>query len=248
MTKPIIGIVPTFNSSNQDNNPYQNKSSFVDMYAEKIISSGGIPIGMLTRNIDEYISICDGYLWPGGNKIEWQFLKILEDTIENGKSTLGICLGMQTICTYFTILEDMKEGKSFRSIYNINKIINPYLAVVDNKSMHSHHILNNKKSIDSAKHEIEILEGSILEDIYKTKRRDVVSLHNYCVRRLSKDLFISARSSDNVIEGVEYTKNNCSILGVQFHPEIEDDSRIFDYLVSSCQVNNKGITRKKVTK
>ena len=70
MDKPIIGIVPTI--KNQEN-PYQDKSSFVNMYAEKILSSGGIPLGMLTRNVDEYLSICDGYLWPGGNKIEWSY-------------------------------------------------------------------------------------------------------------------------------------------------------------------------------
>ena len=87
MDKPIIGIVPTI--KNQEN-PYQDKSSFVNMYAEKILSSGGIPLGMLTRNVDEYLSICDGYLWPGGNKIEWSFLKILEDTIKNNNSSLDL--------------------------------------------------------------------------------------------------------------------------------------------------------------
>ena len=120
MDKPIIGIVPSI--KNQEN-PYQDKSSFVNMYAEKILSSGGIPLGMLTRNVDEYLSICDGYLWPGGNKIEWSFLKILEDTIKNGKTTLGVCLGMQTICTYFTVLEDMQPGQDFKMTYDLNKIV-----------------------------------------------------------------------------------------------------------------------------
>lgn len=240
MDKPIIGIVPTI--KNQEN-PYQDKSSFVNMYAEKILSSGGIPLGMLTRNVDEYLSICDGYLWPGGNKIEWSFLKILEDTIKNGKTTLGVCLGMQTICTYFTVLEDMKLGQDFKMTYDSNKLSNPYLTTVGNSSIHSHSIIDRSESVEKAKHDIEISENSILSKIYQTQKRKVVSLHNYCVRRLSKDLLVSARSSDNVIEGVEYTQNNCNIIGVQYHPEIEEDSSIFDYLVSSCY---QGRSRKRV--
>lgn len=240
MDKPIIGIVPSI--KNQEN-PYQDKSSFVNMYAEKILSSGGIPLGMLTRNVDEYLTICDGYLWPGGNKIEWAFLKVLEDTIKNGKTTLGVCLGMQTICTYFTVLEDMKKNQDFKMTYDTNKLSNPYLMPVDNSSIHSHHIVDRNESVESAKHDIRILENSILSKIYQTQKRKVVSLHNYCIRRLSKDLLVSARSDDNVIEGVEYNQNNCNIIGVQFHPEIEEDSGIFDYLVSSCY---QGRSRKKV--
>ena len=240
MDKPIIGIVPTI--KNQEN-PYQDKSSFVNMYAEKILSSGGIPIGMLTKNVDEYLSICDGYLWPGGNKIEWSFLKIIEDTIKNGKTTLGVCLGMQTICTYFNVLEDMKQGEDFKTAYDLNKLSNPYLVSVNNSSIHSHHILDRNESVERAKHDIEISEDSILFQIYKTQKRKVVSLHNYCVRRLTKDLVVSAKSSDNVIEAVEYTQNNCNIIGVQYHPEIEEDSSIFDYLISSCY---QGRSRKRI--
>ena len=239
MDKPIIGIVPTI--KNQEN-PYQDKSSFVNMYAEKILSSGGIPIGMLTRNVDEYLSICDGYLWPGGNRIEWSFLKIIEDTIKNGKTTLGVCLGMQTICTYFNVLEDMKQGEDFKTAYDLNKLSNPYLMPVSS-SIHSHHILDRNESVERAKHDIEISEDSILFQIYKTQKRKVVSLHDYCVRRLTKDLLVSAKSSDNVIEAVEYTQNNCNIIGVQYHPEIEEDSSIFDYLISSCY---QGRSRKRI--
>lgn len=231
MNKPIIGIVPTIK---EHENPYQDKSSFVNMYAEKIISSGGIPVGMLTRNIDEYLSICDGYLWPGGIKIDWSFFKIFEDTLKNGKTTLGICLGMQAICTYFTVLNDRKNGHDFKTTYYLNKLSNPYLVPVVNSNIHSHHIVDKYESIEKAKHDIEIVGDSILSKVYQTKNRKVVSLHNYCVNRITKDLVVSARSEDNVIEGVEYRQNNCNIIGVQYHPEIEEDSSIFDYLITSC--------------
>lgn len=39
MKKPVIGIIPTFTVN--DNDPYQDKASFVSMYSEKIKESGG---------------------------------------------------------------------------------------------------------------------------------------------------------------------------------------------------------------
>lgn len=59
MKKPVIGIIPTFTVN--DNDPYQDKASFVSMYSEKIKESGGIPIGIL-GDASLYTSICDGYL------------------------------------------------------------------------------------------------------------------------------------------------------------------------------------------
>ena len=71
--KPIIGIIPTFVYSETD--PYQDKANFVTMYSEKIEKSGGIPIGIL-GDVESFTSICDGYIWPGGNKILKEYIPI----------------------------------------------------------------------------------------------------------------------------------------------------------------------------
>ena len=38
--KPVIGIIPTYNLQNEENDPYLDRASFVRMYEEKIVSSG----------------------------------------------------------------------------------------------------------------------------------------------------------------------------------------------------------------
>lgn len=43
---------------------------------------------------------------------------------------------------------------------------------------------------------------------------------------------ISATSEDNEIEAIEYNDN---ILGVMFHPEITEDSKIFEWLIQKSQ-------------
>ena len=72
-SKPIIGILPTFNLTNEENDPYLDTARFVTMYSERITEAGGIPIGILNENVEEYFSICDGYLWCGGEKINSSF-------------------------------------------------------------------------------------------------------------------------------------------------------------------------------
>jgi len=67
--KPVVGILPTYNLKNEQNDPYQDRASFVRMYAEKIKQCGGIPIGLLEQEVSIYKDLCDAYIWPGGNKI-----------------------------------------------------------------------------------------------------------------------------------------------------------------------------------
>lgn len=53
MKKKIIGIIPTFNLHDINNDPYQDRASFVTMYIEKIKACGGIPIGILDKDVKE---------------------------------------------------------------------------------------------------------------------------------------------------------------------------------------------------
>ena len=229
MKKKIIGIIPTFNLHDIDNDPYQDRASFVTMYIEKIKACGGIPIGILDKDVKEYADICDAYLWPGGVKIRHEFYYLLDDAIKNHKKVLGICLGMQSINTYFNIIEDSKnlENLNYTEIYKHYKISNPYLKRLEDDSFHRKLVTKNIDTINNAKHKIDIKKNSILYDIYKSDQIDVVSLHSSVVNRTTKDIKISAMCGD-VVEGVEYKD---FILGVQFHPEILLDNKIFEWLV-----------------
>lgn len=191
--KPIIGIIPTFVYSETD--PYQDKANFVTMYSEKIEKSGGIPIGIL-GDVESFTSICDGYIWPGGNKILKEYIPIIKDAIQNKKPLLGACLGAQALATALNIYEDQQKSpeKTFQETYEINKETNPYLKKLEEGNIHFHMVTKEKDSIVS----------------------------------------ISAESKDGVYEAIEYTENGSLLLGVQFHPEIERESLLFDWLVSSC--------------
>ena len=233
--KVVVGILPTYNLKNEDNDPYQDKASFVRMYEQRIIEAGAIPIGLLNNNIENYFDICDAYVWPGGNSIQKDFYKVFEDAIKNHKPFLGICLGMQAMATYFNILEDNKKNKelSFYETYEANKESKPYLVRLEEEkiSNHSHYVTKDEETINNAKHIIKIEKGTIMDDIYKTDTINVPSMHTYIVARVPKSLTISSRTEDGTIESVEYTKNGACMLGVQYHPELIKDYKIFNWLV-----------------
>ena len=228
--KPIIGIIPTITT--HDTDPYQDRTSFVSMYSEKIKKSGGIPIGIL-ESANMYTSICDGYLWPGGKKILQEYFPILEDAVKNKKPLLGICLGAQTITT--ALNEIQNPQKSFKEAYEMNLETNPHLKKLEDGNNHLHIVTKEKDSIDRARHKIKIKKDSLLYEILGNEVLDVVSLHSMAITETSKNLLVSAEAEDGVIEAVEYKENGALLLGVQFHPEIEKQSPLFDWLVSSAQ-------------
>src|SRR5574344_1800837 len=205
--KPVIGIIPTFNLINDLNDPYLDKFSFVKMYANQIIDNGGIPIGLLSENIDMYLPICDGYLWPGGSKILPKFFTIIDDAIINKKPLLGICLGMQAIASYFNLKHDKKMN-----LVKFKTDTNYYLEELKDNSKHDHNITNDAATIASAKHNIKLNSNSLLYKIYQQDKLKVVSLHKYIVKNVSADLLVSACSCENYIEAIEYTKRESQII------------------------------------
>lgn len=237
MKKPIIGILPTYNLKNDNNDPYKDNASFVRMYANKIVECGGIPIGLLEQNVSMYKELCDAYIWPGGNKIWPEFNDALIDAINNNKPFLGVCMGSQAIATLLNVLEDQKtSGLSYKETYDLNKKENPYLIPLEDDTLHNHTVTKEKESILNAKHKIKIKPNTILYDIFKEEEQNVVSLHSIVISRVPSNLVVSAVSIDNVIEAVEY---NINILGVQFHPEIEEERKIFTWLVNKAKENEK---------
>jgi putative glutamine amidotransferase len=69
-------------------------------------------------------------------------------------------------------------------------------------------------------HEVEILPETRLREILGTERVAVNSFHHQAVKQLGRELVLSARSVDGVVEGIEMPRDrNQFVVGVQWHPE-----------------------------
>jgi|GEM_PF-128308 len=243
MKKVIVGIVPT-SSVFTTENPYQDKYSFVNGYSKKIIKNGGIPVGILLNDdkLDtEILELCDAFLIQGGNKVHKYIYEIIYYALKNNKPLLGICLGAEAIDIFSVILDRI----NINSLASIDEIIDIYkqlkeenegtlLKKIPSPNIHGD-IIVNRNNISEARHDIEILSSSILYSIYKTNKLNVVSLHSYDFKHVGKDFTISAKASDGVCEAIEYNDDNYFILGVHFHPELEENDLIFERLIFEGQ-------------
>jgi putative glutamine amidotransferase len=66
-------------------------------------------------------------------------------------------------------------------------------------------------------HEMEVVPGSRLAKVVKTRRVKINTSHRFHVTELAEGLVVSARSDDGVIEAFEH--KTLPVTGFQFHPE-----------------------------
>ena len=135
---------------------------------------------------------------------------------------LGICLGAQTmnVAAGGTLIQDIPS-----EVYK-NKSVEEVLQQSGDK-IHSSLYLKmmfpaHKNIISPAFHRVKLLNGSkLLKKINNgiDKFPHVLSSHHQAVKKVGKDLFVTARSMDGkIVEAIEHKKFN-NVLGVQFHPE-----------------------------
>ena len=163
------------------------------------------------NEIDEYLNMVDGVVFPGGYKITPYDVYLLKRCIERDIPTLGICLGMQLMSCY---------GEDFK-VYPNDSYINHF-----------------QESDFGFSHKVFIDKKSKLYEILGEEEIMVNSFHRYHVS-VHNSYVVSATCEDGYIEGIELPSKTFHV-GVQWHPEIsydEDDNsrKIIDYFLSVCK-------------
>ncbi len=148
------------------------------------------------EEVENVLKLCDGFILPGGDT--WYQLDemVIKYAIKYDKPLLAICLGMQALSKVL----NCKTKKVYDNTIKNDTFINHYLPNEDYA------------------HEVIIDKNSKLFSILKEEKIKVNSRHNYHVPPFLNTNYISARSLDGLIEGVE-VRNKKFIIGVQWHPE-----------------------------
>lgn len=244
MPKVVIGFLPTITIN--DNDPYQDKYSYSSIFSNTIDYLNATIIGLMPNNkglLDERVlDLCDGFLLPGGTRVDKCWYQVINYAINKNKPLLGICLGSEAIAIFSAILDRLDSNTT-----DINKIINIYqelkkendgtlLAKLPDQNIHSHFITkdNFEENLKNSLHSITIKKNTILASIYPEKEILVPSFHNYDYKMVGSKFIISAYASDGVCEAIEYNNPNYFILGIHFHPEINKDYLIFARFIKEC--------------
>lgn len=222
--KPVIGILATSNYMS-NNDSFCDTYTFGNNYINKIVENGATPLLIPYVNneiIYETLDMCDGLLLPGGNKILPSALKVIDYFYKKKKPILGICLGMQSLAVY-SVNDNEKNV-----IQKIESDINhwPFEIYRDNN--------------EAVVHDVYVDKNSKLYEVFNSDVINVNSVHNYMVTEVGNDFRVSIKSSDDVIEGIEYINDDNFVVGVQFHPEILPQfNNLFKVFIDKCRKGQK---------
>lgn len=240
MKRIVVGILPQIRLK-ETNNPYLDRYEFLDLYCKRIIEAGGIPVGLCLNKgkLDRRsLDLCDAFLLPGGNKVDRCYYETIEYCLKNDKPLLGICLGMQSISIYSSVIErkeNIDVDDDFFEVYRSLKDENggSLLYRIESPNIHGD-VIVDYDNVDDARHEVSIDENSRLYDILKKSKIDAVSLHSFGQKHIGKDFKVAAKAKDGLIEAIEYAAKNRFIIGVLWHPEWDDDCLLFKALIDEA--------------
>jgi putative glutamine amidotransferase len=227
--RPLIGITSVYEPAKGDK-AAETTAGFA--YAAAVAANGGVPVVLPTIDdegiLQRYVEMLDGLVLIGGDDIppeaygekphetvvpltkeRYEFeRKLIARWLAGGKPLLGVCLGMQ-----------------FTNVVSGGTMVQDIPSEVGTKVNHR------------AYHRVQIEPSSILARILGAREAMVWSNHHQAVDGLGKNLRVSARSEDGVIEALERTDGPFGLF-VQWHPEAMTDlahrNAIYGALVQAC--------------
>lgn len=199
--KPVIGILYCGFLTHG----FDRQSIYITgSYLSAIEASGGLPVIIpyisSTYDIASYIKLCDGFLFCGGDditpilfheelctdrghtdqKTDSFHLSFMKEALRSRLPIFGICRGMQVLNLALggTIYQDI----SLRPQPSLN-----HMQLSENRS--------------DLCHKISVSSNSLLCNFFGNNHL-VNSFHHQAIKKLGKDLFLSAISSDGIAEAI----------------------------------------------
>ncbi len=211
-------------------------------YSEALEALGAVPYHLSLIPNREYIretlKFLDGILLPGSDtdvnplrfgeeplpklkKIVWEkeetdFL-VLEEAERLNLPVLGICFGMQ-------ILNVSRGGTLVQDIE----------TQVPNSVKHEQGV-----PLDRNSHSIIVEKKSLVSRLLTKKETLVNSHHHQTLKAIGRNLKVTSRAKDGVIESIEDTRPEKFALGIQWHPELSWNTdklskNIFKAFIEEC--------------
>lgn len=244
MEKPIIGIISS--RVETEDGPFMTKTSYNETYPKRIIEAGGIPVGVIFPNNEfntDVLDICDGFVLQGGSTIYSSNINTVHYALQKEKPILGICMGFQTMLGYEWVRSEFGDGVP--TYGEISDFFRPEDEVnfIEKRAGHNNLDPFYLSKIEKSKHGVLLSKESNLARIFNSTYVEVPSVHGWCaldrvLEGNKSHLFkVVGRSNDGNMEAIESTVPDWWAIGVQFHPELEEENLpLFENLVFEAKV------------
>jgi putative glutamine amidotransferase len=226
--------------------PWRGKNRF---YAEAVKRAGGEPVELSltdSQRLQALLPTLDGFVLPGSpadvapeeygrsnaGKSEPADLPrektdraILDHAFAEKKPVLAICYGCQLLNVYLggTLIQDLQSETGTRLPHR-RKDLTP-------------------EPPDDPRHPARFESGSRLAAMAGAPEAVVNSSHHQSIEQPGRQLKITGRSPDGIVESVEWTGDRNWITGVQWHPErMQGDplaGRLFSEFVAAARAAHK---------
>lgn len=149
---------------------------------------------------------------------------ILKHAFAERKPVLAICYGFQMLNVY-------NDGSLIQDIQTELK--------GTGKEIERHRKKDVPATADDPWHRVTLEPDSRLVMLASGHEARVNSSHHQAIDKLGRDLKVTARATDGIIEGIEWTGDSNWVVGVQWHPErMPDDpfaQRLFQQFVAAAR-------------
>lgn len=238
MPKPIIGIAANQLAAGSTEFHGNAVTYTPQGFVTATEAVGGLPLLLpITHpnNAKAYISSIDKLLLAGGQDVDPVLYgeephpllqgthpdrdvfeqALIQEALAQNKPIFAVCRGMQILNV--TLGGNLYQDLSLYSDWNVRHVQEPTLP------KHPTHSISVEK--DS-------LLGELVGEDYR-----VNSYHHQAIKRLASSLKISALSSDQIVEAVEWHDNSQRVLAIQWHPELSfqahpSERKLFDFFVN----------------
>lgn len=207
--KPLIAISCTTNVAGLTDTPSRAVHNSMS-YSNAVAAAGGIPVLCPECCVQEYASMCDALLLSGGQDVDptWYGEEVLNDSVvidlardayemELCRAFLAAKKPIMAICRGFQLLNVVLGGTLYQDLLAQMGFIHSNAEI---------------------RHPFYAEEGSVLHRMYGEVFR-VNSTHHEAVRNLGRNLRVTGRSIEGIVESYESTDPDQLIWGTQFHPE-----------------------------
>jgi putative glutamine amidotransferase len=201
-------------------------------YVESVERAGGraLVVPPSTEAVDETLYVLDGVVFSGGIDIDPTTygadrhpatdpaqthrdageLALLERALERDVPTLAICRGFQ-------LLNVLRGGDL---VQHLPEAVG--------------HERHRERLGVFSEHPVEVKDGTRLAAIIGARHDGVQSSHHQGVGRVGEGLVETAWAEDGSLEGLEDPEKRFAV-AVLWHPEMEDDKRLFEALVDEAR-------------